>query len=342
MKSLESESPPGGNATNPPMSLLSEYFPDEAPPVPPRFDLPPIKLETRGVTPQKDQREFWHSNTIFKFAVAAKLREAGRFETAKTLEECHTRYSVGICRGCGKHEHYPNRCDNFFCAECQPRLSSDRRRAVEWWTREVKQPKHVVLTTKNTLDIKKSHIQELRGWFTALRRSRFARGWRGGFYSIEVTNEGAGWHLHLHAIVDANWIDSIQLSTQWARITNQVGKIVKVKDARAKDYLAEVTKYAVKGSELAKWSGTKICEFLDAFTGVRTFGVFGTLYGARTRFHDWWKQVRSLTHRCACGCAEFIYFSESQFLKWDLVPTPLESALPPPVATINHPELHLA
>jgi len=316
------------------MSLLEEYLPQESAPDPPRCDLP-VKLETRGVTPQKDQREFWHSHTIFKFAVAAKLREADREQTARTLEECHTRYSVGVCRSCHSHERYPNRCDNFFCPECQPRLSSDRRKAVEWWTREVHQPKHVVLTLKNTLDLKPGHLRELRKSFTALRRSKFARGWRGGFYSIEVTNEDHGWHLHLHAIIDANWIDAIQLSAQWARCTNQFGKIVKVKDARAKDYLAEVTKYAVKGVELAKWSKEKICEFLDAFTGIRTFGVFGTLYGARTKFREWWIQTRSLKHTCKCGCSEFIYFSESQFLAWDLQPTIQTASLPPPVEDIR-------
>ncbi|SRR6266478_1320942 len=321
------------------MTLRDEYLPTESATNPPRFDLP-VKLETRGVTPHKDQREFWHTHTIFKFAVAAKLREAGRVQTARTLEECHTRYSVGVCRSCQAHERYPNRCDNFFCPECQPRLSSDRRKAVEWWTREVKQPKHVVLTLRNTGDLRQEHLHELRKWWTALRRSKFARGWRGGFYTIEITNEGAGWHLHLHAIVDADWIDQIQLSAQWARVTNGSGKIVKVKDARARDYLAEVTKYAVKGVELARWSKEQICEFLDAFTGVRTFGVFGSLYGARTKFAEWWKATRSLKHTCKCGCSEFIYFSESQFLAWDLAPTVQTASLPPPVENPN--QLHLA
>jgi hypothetical protein len=329
---------------------LRQFDLDETTPQVPRFDPAPIQLETRGITQQPTQAEMdqfpewqqallWSKNTIHKNTTAAKLREAGRLDEATKLEKCHTIYTVAQCTQCHTIKKFPNRCDLFYCAECQPRLSNDRRRAVEWWTNEIKQPKHVVLTVQNIPTITKAHVQEFRGWWNKLRRSKFARHWHGGFYSLEVTNEGRGWHLHLHALINAHWIDSTGLSVAWEKATNGLGKIVKVKDGREKNYLKEVTKYAVKGVMLAAWTKEQICEFLDAFNDVRTFGVFGDLYGKRTKFAEWFKSVRDSKPACKCGCCTALYFSEAEFLERDFQPATNEQDLPPP-KPIAHPEFH--
>lgn len=312
------------------MTLLDEYGLDEGPQQPPRFDAPAVQLETRGITQRKQQREFWHSHTIHKNTVASKLRATGHHDLASKLEHCHTIYTVAVCSGCGLVEKFPNRCDLFCCPECQPRRTSDRQRAVKWWTQQVQQPKHVVLTVKNVADLTRGHVQEFRRWWTNLRRSKFARNWNGGFYSIEVTNEGAGWHLHLHALIDAHWIDSFGLSAAWAKATNNFGRIVKVRDARQVDYLHEVTKYLVKGAQLAAWSPAQIGDFVNAFDGVRTFGVFGNLYGKRTEFAEWFKAIRDEKPQCKCGCSAAHYYTESEFLALDLQPTIQAREIPPP------------
>jgi hypothetical protein len=102
------------------------------------------------------------------------------------------------------------------------------------------------------------------------------------------------------------------LSTEWMKVTRGLGRIVKVMDARRVDYLKEVTKYAVKGNQLAAWSGEEIAMFIDAFTGVRTFGVFGSLYGKRTEFREWIAQLQQHKLKCKCGCEEFWYQTD-----WD-------------------------
>ncbi len=185
--------------------------------------------------------------------------------------------------------------------------------------------------------ITKAHVQEFRKWWTRLRRTKFARHWHGGFYSLEITNEGRGWHLHLHALINAHWIDEAGLSIAWNKATNGLGRIVKVKDARDGKYLKEVTKYAVKGNQLAAWTKEQICEFLDAFTGVRTFGVFGDLYAKRTQFAEWFKAVRDAKPRCNCGSCEVNYFSEADFLERDFKPDATQLDIPPP-NKFSHPE----
>jgi len=310
--------------------LEAEFLIDENPCVPPRFDLP-VQLENRGTTEQFHQGLLWAKATIHKNTTAAKLRSVARISDALTLENCHTHYTIAVCNGCQNVQKFPNRCDNFFCAECQPRLSQDRKKAVEWWTRQVNQPKHMVLTVANVPHLTKAHVIEFRKWFNKLRRTKFARNWLGGFYSLEVTNEGHGWHLHLHALIDAKWIDAIELSRAWAKVTCNFGRIVKVKDARGQNYLAEVTKYCVKGVQLAAWNADDIACFIDAFRGVRTFGVFGSLYGARTKFRDWWKQVRGAKPKCSCGCCDARYFTESEWWVIENRQAPTLHAIPPPV-----------
>jgi hypothetical protein len=295
-----------------------------------RFDAPSLKLEKGGVTKQIAQRELWEAQSHHKQSTVSKLLAIGRNDLAQPLSDCHTIYTIATCKGCQTIHKFPNRCDRFYCAECQPRLSTERKRAVEWWTREVEQPKHVVLTLVNLPSLTKAHVQQARGFLTRLRRSKFARNWRGGFYSIEVTNEGRGWHLHFHLLVDARWIDAIQLSAQWDKATNHFGRIVKVKDARGKDYLREVTKYAVKGVQLAAWDGATAATFIDAFTGVRTFGVFGSLYGKRTEFAEWFKAQLQNFAQCKCGCSDFRFESEPEHNFRETVSESNARPLPPP------------
>lgn len=304
----------------------------------PRLKIGPLKLETTGVTSQQTQREFWRSQTAHKNAVAAKLRSIGLDDLAAELEDCHSRYVYAECTNCHHTTPFANHCDRFYCPECQPQLAKGRARAVEWWARRIEQPKHMVLTVRNIADMTKAHVQQFKRWFARLRRRKFARKWRGGFYSIEVTNEGNGWHLHLHALVDARYIDQFQLSREWSDVTNGLGRIVKVQDARRHDYLREVTKYAVKGNQLAAWTPQQISDFIRAFTGVRTFGVFGSLYGKRTEWKDWVKFLSEHARTCTCGCSNFRYLSELQMIERDLVPVANLATRPPPVPQI---EFHL-
>jgi hypothetical protein len=276
------------------------------------------------------QEELWRKATVHKNTVAAKLRLESYTEEADCLENCHTYYTVAQCGDCGAVRKFPNRCDRFYCPECAHHLQREREKQVAWWTRECKQPKHVVLTVKNIPHLTFLHVQEFRGWFTKLRRLKFARNWVGGFYRIEVTNEGKGWHLHLHALVEAKWIDQPQLKNVWRRLTNGLGYIVKVMDVRQGSYLHEVTKYVVKGHQLASWQPADIVTFLNAFQNVRTFGVFGSLYGKRTEFAEWLASIKSSRPKCECGSCNVRYFNELDWLAMDCRPTLPVRERPPP------------
>jgi len=284
-----------------------------------------ILLERRGTTSQaadvhkRDtgalrQIELWRKGTIHKLSVASKLHQQGMHTIADKLDNCHTEWTIAECGHCHRVRKFANRCDLFCCPECQHSLQVHRQRQVGWWAKTVRQPKHVVLTIHNLPDLTKGHLQKFKQFFSQLRRRKFCRNWIGGFYRIEITNEKRGWHLHLHALVDAKWIDKTQLSVNWKSITNGLGYIVDVKDCRKESYMREVTKYVVKGSMLAKWSGPDIATFVTAFDGARTFGVFGSLFGMRTKFAAFVESLRTAKADCECGANCMSYYSERDWL----------------------------
>lgn len=300
-----------------------------------------VILERRGLTPQTElprhlrhlklrQQELWRKSTVWKNTVAVKLREASWGEEAAKLELCHSYYTVAMCNSCGLTRRFPNRCDQFYCPECQNHLQRERQKQVEWWAKECRHPKHVVLTIKNIPDLTPGHVDEFRRMFTKLRRRKFAKNWVGGFYRLEVTNEGRGWHLHLHALVESPYISQNELVEQWRHITNGLGYICRVLPVTNGSYLHEVTKYVVAGSMIAKWQPTTITTFISAFLNKRTFGVFGSLYAKRTEFAEWIATLKTAKPKCECGSCDVTYLDEAKFLILDFKPDGPTHERPPP------------
>jgi hypothetical protein len=274
-----------------------------------------LRLETRGVTSHGHQGQLWRSGLDFKATVASKLRAANWHGLAEPLDKCHTESLNLRCSGCKKTKKFWNRCERFYCPACQPRLASERAKSVEWWTKQIRQPKHVVLTLRNSININKEYVKHALDSFRRLRRMAFAKNWQGGFFRLEVTNEGRGWHLHIHALIDCRFIDSADLAMAWAAANRNTGYIVKVRDAREQSYLQEVTKYAVKGSAIAGWDVEDIVDFIVAFTGRKTFGCFGRLYKLRAAHRDAMADVAAERATCDCGCTTFRIMSDRE-LEW--------------------------
>ena len=252
-------------------------------------------------------------------------------EEAATLESCHSYYTVATCNDCGRVAKFPNRCDLFYCPECNHSLTAHRTAQVSWWVATIKQPKHICLTVKNIQNLTAEHITELRGWFTKLRHRKFARGWKGGFYSIQITKSATGWHPHIHALVEAKWIDHAALNENWSSVTKGAGQVTCVRDCRDKGYLRRITSYVARGSELAAWQPSEIKDCIKAFQGHRTFGVFGSLYGMRSEFAEWIAELKQKRPRCECGSCNVRYQRESDVIMADLIPDRATKPRPPPM-----------
>jgi hypothetical protein len=146
-----------------------------------------------------------------------------------------------------------------------------------------------------------------------LRRRKWKPRWEAGTWTLEVTNEGRGWHLHTHLLVESRWVDAQQLARRWA---HQVGVddfcIVKVKDCRATEYCHEVAKYVCKPAQLTSWKPVEIVQVMDAFKGRRVFGVFGRLAKERQHWKAVLKEVRANRSKCPCGQNDWKVENETQ------------------------------
>jgi len=309
----------------------SEAFEFNLEPETPRTETFSVLLETRGVTPHQKyaQGVMWEREIQWKESILAKLKGLGKLHLAGKMLECHTLKTVKVCNRCRKQSTFFNRCEKFFCPVCAPRLARERKDSIEWWTKRVSQPKHLVLTVRNTLDLTKPYVQFIKDALARLRRTKVFSSVKGGFYSMEVTNEGNGWHLHFHLLIDTPWLCMAELSQVWGKLVGQDYAIVKIKDCRGTEYLREVTKYAVKGNDLAKLRPELIAEFIEAFSGVRFFGVFGSLYGKRTEWREWIKSLQEIKPVCECGCNSWRLLSPEQVL-WEEEVYAGEGSLPPP------------
>jgi hypothetical protein len=189
-------------------------------------------------------------------------------------------------------------------------IARKRAELLKAWTKRIKQPKHVVLTARNTGSFSRKQIRTFQKAFAKLRRSKVFAQVKGGCISIEVTNEGRGWHLHAHVLADARWIDAGELAKVWGKKIGQDFAIVKVMDARGKDYLNEVTKYVVKGAQLVSWKPEEIAEFIMAIRGVRFFATFGTLFDLKAEVRAELNAAKPGPRMCACGCNRVVVTNE--------------------------------
>ena len=299
-------------------------------------EVDPIRLEITGVTSHAEQLELLDKFLVLKDSIVSKLLSIGGYDLAEPLDKCHTVESFAQCQGCKKVRHFWNRCENFYCPVCQPALARERTEAIKFWSELIPQPKHVVLTVRNSRILSWTYVKWFKACLTKLRRRAFARNWRSGLWRLEVTNEGKGWHLHCHLLIDANYIDKAELARQWAEIVGQDFAIVSVKDARDKSYLTECCKYTVKGSQLASWTPLDIAAFIYAFSGQRSFGVFGDLYGRRA---EWASHLKTLTEgkrKCECGCNQWRIYSEEEW-SWQLLTQggPTLQPIPPPKKSLS-------
>jgi hypothetical protein len=142
----------------------------------------------------------------------------------------------------------------------------------------------VTLTVRNGPDLQEryDHLSEAFATLMARRRKprtlSALRDASGGVGSVEFTNNGKGWHPHIHLLVLAVECPSqVQLRAEWEQITGDSFMCDVRPIADPVGGFCEVFKYAVKFSELApadNWhafrvlSGRRLLTSFGAFRGV--------------------------------------------------------------------------
>lgn len=295
----------------------------------------PLSLETSGLTVGKQLSLPWIYRDSLRSEIVKALRNYQESEIADKVEECHTKKTAKSCKQCGNTSYFWNRCDRIVCPLCASRLVKERHKRVKWWVAGTRQAKHVTLTIPNFPVLTKESLKWAKHQLRLLRQSKFARGWKGGFWSLEITNEGRGWHVHFHLLIEARWIEHAQLKKEWGKRIEVEKPIVWVKDCRRDGYLAEVAKYVCKVDQISRWEDSEIVQFARALQGTRTFGVFGSCYDRKPDFDEW---VASLTPEediCDCGACDWHF---RPVYDWEDDDDPTSNPNPPPPRPENPPQ----
>lgn len=137
--------------------------------------------------------------------------------------------------------------------------------------------KFITLTVQNfPTDLLLWGLSAYFRWFKRLKqRKLFKDKVRGFFYAFEITKgQDGNWHLHLHIIADAQYMDVETLSKQWGKIVSKEwrGFIVHIEEIKnIKKSFKEISKYPFDPSSLT------IAErcFLDSYFHKRRLIGFG-------------------------------------------------------------------
>lgn len=261
-------------------------------------------------TREFQQRSLLPENDDFHETIRAKLDGLWDCSQFWNFSKCGHERIFRTCKSCGDTQEFPYRCSLKFCPRCQWWITERRRRLIAKWSSRITQPKHLVLTQQNFPILTRKRFADHTKALSKMRRSKCFARVKGGCVSVEVTNESRGWHVHSHWLIDCRWLDMPEVSRTWAKLVGQTFAIVKIKDARAKDYLQEVSKYVCEGSELARWPAEQILEFVTAIRGRRFFFPFGSLFAEGKAIRAELKAENSHSITCDCGCCDFRFEDE--------------------------------
>lgn len=230
-----------------------------------------------------------------------------RPDLADRLRRCGIPTSL-TCMDCGHVHESLTRCKNKWCPACQRYLSAIRAEKIRFAVSGMSWPLFLTLTQGNTTTIDEEDVRGIRRAFGKLRNRKF---WktkvRGGVAAFEVTNIGNGWHLHLHAVIDCDWLSILsspprrwhtkaekewkvlvaksELQEMWRQCLKQgADPIVHVKRVDH-GIVAEVVKYTIKGEDLLTMQD-EIGPLIDAMDGTRMMTTFGNCYRLTARMEE--------------------------------------------------------
>ena len=284
----------------------------------------PVELERTAVTQHplakirrartlaaEKQSEGFESSEIFKLSVEAKLAplDIGAVWW-RNFQRCGREEVWIMCAACERTRKRLFQCNNRWCPRCNWRVCERRRKFLEKLTAGMTNVKHVVLTQRNFTDLSHASIQKTRSNLLKLRRRLITARVFGGCASLEFTNEDAGWHMHWHLLLHTRFICSSCLAFEWGQLCGQSFAVVKVLPVDGKSYVQEVCKYAVKGSEISKWTGNQIKDFIEAQRRIRMFSVFGTFAKVSALAKAAVEADKVRPDPCDCGC-KFVIVGDS-------------------------------
>lgn len=226
------------------------------------------------------------------FPAAPEVQQGGRLDPPVSSSHAWRTFA---CAYCGSTLKVWVSCGDRLCPHCRRQVARKAWLRYRDLVRGLNRPKLLTLTLKNRPSLSKSDIDRLRNCFTKLRRRKLFRSvCNGGIYSIEVTNIGNGWHLHMHCLIDAKFIPVSWIARTWKQITGDSWIIDLVPVRRNSWALNYVLSYVNKPPKVDGYEHA----YRTIFAGVRLVHTWGSFYN---------HQPERESPKCPnCGCDTWI------------------------------------
>jgi len=212
--------------------------------------------------------------------VTSRYREPGSLSYAPSTEGLIERhlYALISCTGCNKEMRLIRLpCGKRSCSICgrvrHSRFFNRYLKLVE----PAKDLKLLTLTTVAKGNLTRHSIGAIRSALQKLmHRRHFRDRVRGGIYAIEVKRGENGWNVHIHALIDASYLDQRAISSAWRDITRD-SYVVDIRSTSPRGGLRYVLKHFLHPPSL---NGQKHV-YDRVLKGVRLVQTFGTFYRAK-------------------------------------------------------------
>lgn len=221
------------------------------PDAPSQLDPQEISVRNTREKAQEQRFRFQHFQHIRDYWLSVLPRTCLSPAKQTRFENCGTHAWVQYCPTTHEFRISSDRCKLRICPACalaRSRRVADKLNALQKLP-GLPPPKLLTLTLKPSARDLPDQIAYIKSCFRRLRATAFWKKTKPkGLAVIEVTrgSDGGHWHVHLHAVLRADFIDSRKLSVIWKRIT--CGSfIVQVKSVRPSEDLTNyLSKYLAK------------------------------------------------------------------------------------------------
>jgi len=232
--------------------------------------------------PQQSQNPITRKAKHFrrKHRYAEAFERAGLLKEAAVLHDCNETEIIAACSSCGHSWWVKFRCRTRVCPLCSYKVMLDRSQLLIALCRGMSHPKLLTLTMPTWTDDPKQGIKFLRASFQKLRRIKLMRKVVGGAYQIELKPKENGWHIHIHALLDAPYLPYQLIFNAWKTITGINAPQIDIRAASDPKAQVYVCKYAAKSVGFDSHPDVIVAWYL-ATKGQRLFGTFGKWYNKK-------------------------------------------------------------
>jgi len=187
------------------------------------------------------------------------------------------------CRDCGKPFFVRGLpCLARLCPRCDQARATKFRERLERLAKGCDGLRQVVLTLRGDpgASLADTITRILEGFEELRRRAAWKRAKvRAGVRSLEITrgSENAGWHVHLHILIDSGWLEHAALKAAWLAITGD-SYVVHVNRKSDGEAVAEIVKYVTKPADMKALDAGELTELVHALHGRRLIAFFGAWF----------------------------------------------------------------